>query len=126
MADPVSFVLVLLVLLQVKHLFADFYLQTPRMLRDRSLYLHRGRLEHAGIHAIASLPAMLVVGVPLGPAALVALAEWAVHFHIDWAKGVWSDRKNHGPEQASYWRAFGVDQALHHLTYVAMVWVVLP
>ena len=125
-ADPVTFFLVLLFLLQAKHLFADFYLQTPRMLRDRGLYLHMGRVQHAGIHAVGSLVSFVLVGVPLVPALLVAIIEWAVHFHIDWGKGRWSDHTGHGPDQAGYWRAFGVDQALHQWTYLVMVWAVMP
>lgn len=126
MADPVTFFLVLLFLLQAKHLFADFYLQTPRMLRDRGLYLHMGRVQHAGIHAVGSLVAFVLVGVPLVTALVVAIIEWAVHFHIDWGKGRWSDHTGHGPDQAGYWRAFGVDQALHQWTYLVMVWAVMP
>ncbi|MEL6450681.1 MAG: DUF3307 domain-containing protein [Pseudomonadota bacterium] len=126
MADPVLFLLVLLFLLQTKHLFADFYMQTPRMLRDRSRYLHMGRLQHAGLHAVGSLVAMVLVGVPVALALVVAVVEWAVHFHIDWGKGRWSDHTGHGPDQAGYWRAFGVDQALHQWTYLVMAWVVMP
>ena len=79
MADPVTFVIVLLFLLQTKHLFADFYLQTPRMLRDRGRYLHLGRLQHAGLHAVGSLVAMVVVGgpLPLARIAWVAPTTWA-------------------------------------------------
>jgi hypothetical protein len=126
LADPVIFALALLFLLQTKHLFADFFLQTPRMLRNRGRYLHVGRLQHAGLHGFGSLVAMAVLGVPVGVAMAVAAVEWVVHFHIDWAKGRWSDRTGHAPHQAGYWRAFGVDQALHQWTYLVMVWVVLP
>lgn len=126
MSDPAVFVFGLLFLLQTKHLFADFYLQTPRMLRGRGRYVHMGRLQHAGLHGIGSLVAMMIVGVPVGLAVMVAVLEWAVHFHIDWAKGRWSDHTGHGPDQAGYWRAFGVDQALHQWTYLVMVWAVLP
>lgn len=125
MTDPVITLLFLVLLLQIKHLFADFFLQTPRMLRDRGVYLHVGRLQHAGLHGLGSLMAMVLVGVPVGLALTIAVIEWAVHFHIDWLKGRWSDYTGHGPDQAGYWRAFGVDQAAHHVTYLAMVWVAL-
>ena len=126
MADPVTFLLVLLFLLQAKHLFADFYLQTPKMLRNRGVYLHAGRAQHAGVHAIGSLIALILVGVPLLFSLIVVVVEWVVHYHIDWGKGRWSDHTGHGPDQAGYWRAFGVDQALHQWTYLCMVWAVLP
>lgn len=126
MTDPVTFALGLLFLLQAKHLFADFFLQTSRMLANRAVYMHLGRLQHAGIHAVGSLVAMVLIGVPVSLALLVAVAEWMVHFHIDWGKGRWSDHTGHGPGQAGFWRAFGVDQAMHQWTYLVMVWAVLP
>ena len=124
-AEPVMFAIGLLFLLQLKHLFADFYLQTSRMLRDRARYVHVGRAQHAGIHALGSILAMSIVGVAWVPMLVIAAVEWVVHFHIDWFKGLWSDRMEHGPEDASYWRAFGFDQALHQWTYLAMVWAAL-
>lgn len=126
MDNPVTFALVLLFLLQAKHLFADFYLQTPWMLNDRAVYAHLGRAAHAGIHALGTVPALLIVGVPLGITLIIALLEWVLHFHIDWGKGVWTDKKDHGPQNASYWRAFGFDQALHQWTYLVIAWVVMP
>jgi hypothetical protein len=45
-----------------------------------------------------------------------------VHFHIDWAKARYSDTHDLTPAQARFWQATGLDQALHQLTYVAMVW----
>ena len=126
LTDPVLFALALLFLLQTKHLFADFFLQTPRMLCNRGVYVHVGRLQHAGIHSAGSLVAMLLVGVSAPLAILVAVIELIVHFHIDWVKGRWSDHTGHGPDQAGYWRAFGVDQALHQWTYLLMVVAVLP
>ncbi|WP_147108761.1 DUF3307 domain-containing protein [Tateyamaria sp. syn59] len=126
MTDPVTFALVLLFLLQVKHLFADFYLQTPRMLANRAVYMHFGRLQHAGLHAVGSLVAMVLVGVPVWLGFVVAIAEWIAHFHIDWGKGWWSEHTGHDPSQGGFWRAFGLDQAVHQWTYLVMVWAVLP
>lgn len=115
--------LFLLILLQVKHMFADFYLQTPRMLEGRSKYVHFGRAQHALLHAVGSIIALFLVGATLPVVVYILLAEWVVHYHIDWAKGWYSDVVGHTPADAGYWRAFGFDQALHQLTYVAMIWV---
>lgn len=120
----VTSALILLVLLEIKHLFADYFLQTPQMLSNRGQYVHAGRALHCVVHVIGSGIAMLLVGVPAGALALVLMAEWLVHYHIDFGKGIWSNRMGHGPADASYWRAFGVDQFLHQVTYVAMVWAV--
>jgi len=118
----VATVLLLFCLLQIKHMFADYFLQTPRMLSGRSTYLHMGRAQHAAVHALLSIPVFLVVGANFGFVLALAAAEWVVHFHLDWAKANYSEKRGLNPTQALFWFAFGVDQALHQLTYVAMVW----
>lgn len=122
MGDVTGQMLILLVLLQIKHMFADFYMQTPRMLSGRDTYLHLGRAEHAGVHALGSVIVFVIMGAPVLFTVLVVAAEWVVHFHIDWAKARWSVRKQHTPAQAGFWRAAGLDQACHQLTYIAMAW----
>ena len=126
MTDLVVSVLLLLVLFQIKHMFADYFLQTPKMLAGRNSYLHMGRAQHALVHAIGSAICLVLVGSPIVFMLWLVLAEWVIHFHIDWGKATWSDTKGHGPQDAGFWRATGVDQALHQLTYVAMTaaWVV--
>lgn len=122
MGDQMGIVLLLFVLFQVKHMFADYFLQTPRMLTGRGEYWHRGRAEHAGIHAVGSIIVFLLVGTPIVFTIVICLVEWVVHFNIDWAKARYSDRKGFTPAQPGFWRAAGLDQACHQLTYVAMVW----
>lgn len=123
MGEHYSALLILLCLLQIKHMFGDYFLQTKIMLDGRDQYVHLGRFLHAGVHALGSLLVFLVVGAPLGFVILLVLAEWVVHFHIDWWKGRLTADQNLTPADAGYWRASGVDQALHQLTYVAMIWL---
>ena len=109
--------------MQIKHMFADYYLQTPKMLSGRGEYFHVGRAQHAGIHSIGSAIAFLIIGAPVTFILILVLVEWVVHFNIDWGKAKYSDAKGYGPTQAGFWRANGFDQALHQLTYVAMAWI---
>ena len=122
MTGALQTALILLSLLQVKHLFADYFLQTPRMLSGRDEYLHLGRAQHAGLHGLFSVVVFLLVGAPIGFTLVLCLIETVVHYHIDWGKGCHAARQRHQPTDAGYWRAFGTDQLLHQLTYVAMVW----
>ena len=122
MPDLIVTLLVLFSLLQIKHMFADYFLQTPKMLEGRGEYLHPGRAQHAGVHALGSVLCLLAVGAPLGFIAVLALAEWVLHFHIDWGKARYCEGRDYTPYQAGFWRAAGVDQALHQFTYVGMVW----
>ena len=122
MPASVSTVLILICLLQIKHMFADYFLQTPKMLQGRGSYWHMGRAQHAGVHALGSVLALLAVGAPLGFILVLVPLEWAVHFNIDWGKARYGEVKGYGPNEAGFWRANGFDQALHHLTYIAMTW----
>ena len=125
MTQLVLSILILLSLLQVKHMFADYFLQTPKMLEGRGTYLHMGRAQHALVHAVGSLICFVVLGTPLWFVLVIIAAEWIIHFHIDWGKAVYTANKGHGPTDAGFWRAAGFDQFLHQMTYVAMIgaWV---
>ncbi|MCB1362547.1 MAG: DUF3307 domain-containing protein [Rhodobacteraceae bacterium] len=122
MSATVGTVLLLFCLLQIKHMFADYFLQTPRMLSGRGEYLHLGRAQHAGVHALGSIIAFVAIGAPVGFVLIVAALEWVVHFNIDWGKARYCDGRGLGPANAGFWRAAGFDQALHQFTYIAMVW----
>lgn len=110
----------LIALLQIKHLFADYFLQTPFMLITDGKYLHLGRAVHVMIHMIGSAMMLAVFGAPFGLLIAIVAAEGAAHYHIDWGKAVITKSRNDTPADAAFWRLHGTDQALHQLTYVAM------
>lgn len=122
MSATIGTVLLLICLLQIKHMFADYFLQTPKMLAGRSAYRHAGRAQHAAVHSVGSAIALFVVGSPIAFTIALVAIEWVVHFHIDYGKARHSDKTGYGPNEAGYWRAYGIDQTLHQLTYVAMAW----
>lgn len=113
--------LVLMVLLQVKHMFADYFLQPAFMRSGRDTYLHYGRLAHAAVHALGTAFALGFVSTPLTVLAVLAGGDLILHFHIDWLKARLTDGKGLTPADAGFWRAAGVDQAAHQLTYVAIL-----
>lgn len=116
----------LLLLLQAKHLLADFVLQSGWIVRNKGIYGHPGGLVHAGLHALLSLGAMLWLG-PLMPATAltIALGEMIVHYHIDWSKDKLIKRMGTDPSEWRYWVVTGADQFAHQLTYVAMLALIL-
>ena len=48
------------------------------------------------------------------------VAEFVVHYHIDWVKEQ-VVRRYDIREGARFWNAIGVDQLLHNLTYLAIL-----
>lgn len=122
MTETVCTVLLLFALLETKHMFADYFLQTPWMLSGRGEYMHPGRAAHAGVHVVGSILVFLIVGAPIGFILVAAVLEWVIHFNIDFWKASMSDKMKLAPTDAGFWRAAGFDQWLHHMTYVAMTW----
>lgn len=122
MPVSVGTVMLLLCLFQIKHMFADFFLQTPKMLAGRGQYWHMGRAQHAGVHVIASILVFLIMGAPIGFILIIVALEWVIHFNIDYGKASYSAKKELAPTMARFWHAVGFDQCLHQLTYIAMTW----
>jgi hypothetical protein len=110
-------VILLLALFGIKHFICDFVLQFPYMLAQKGIYGARGGLDHAYIHGIFTwFILMPFIG---SMAAFPALVDIAAHYHIDWAK----QQLNKGltPADRMFWVWFGADQALHYLTYIAII-----
>ena len=116
-------ILVLVGLLQIKHLLADFYFQTLWMLTGRDQYLHLGRTSHAGLHSIFSVIVFALFGTPITWLVILFLLEFVIHFHVDFWKARENVVKGLTPEDAKFWRAMGLDQCIHHLTNLFMVWL---
>lgn len=126
MSETLLLALGLVALLQIKHVVADFVLQSQYIIENRRYYGHPGGLVHVAIHAAGSFLALLIVGLP-GLVATLALllCEAVVHYHVDWTKDNLVQHYKLTPRDAPFWYATGIDQGLHQLTYLAMAayWV---
>ena len=113
-------VLQLVLLLEVKHFVCDGPLQTRRMVEEKSSYGQRLGLVHAGLHGVASLGLLGLLGIGWGLAAGLALAEAAIHYHIDFVKENVAKSAGLTVRDRTFWWLMAGDQALHHVTYLAM------
>lgn len=110
----------LFALLLVKHFVGDFVLQSKWQVHQKGIYGAPGGIVHSGIHVAGTLVALIAVATPIPVMATVLIAEFLVHYHIDWGKEQivrafdWRDG-------ARFWNAIGFDQLLHGLTYLAIV-----
>lgn len=125
MTVSLTTVLTLFVVLQIKHFICDFPLQTRYQVVNKGTYLHPGGILHAGIHAIGTLPVFLIVTPTLIVGAAILVGEFLIHYHLDWGKGRIMKATGWTNGQAPYWWAIGFDQLAHHLTYVAIVAVLM-
>ncbi len=114
-----------LLLFQLKHLIADFALQTPAMIRTKGVYGRRGGLQHAAIHVLASAPILAWIGIGIPLLLGLLAAEFVLHYHIDWGKERLGRVVGLVQDRWLYWFVLGVDQALHQITYIGMLWIIV-
>lgn len=115
----------LFVVFQAKHFVADFPLQREYMLRkvrpgwDFILPLSM----HCGVHSGMTLAICLWWKPSLW---WLAILDFVAHFIMDRLKsgprylGRFNDRT-----RTSYWAAFGLDQMVHHLTHLYIIWLLV-
>ena len=121
-------IFVLLALLTIKHVGADFVFQSGYILKNRRYYGHPAGLLHVIYHMIGSLVAFVLVGTPITLLAVLLIVEAVLHYHIDWAKDNYVLSRGLTKNDGRFWFAIGADQMLHHLTYIGLVlwWSLSP
>jgi Protein of unknown function (DUF3307) len=119
---PVDILLLALVYLAGKHALADFFLQTKYQWANKGRYGHPGGILHALIHAALSAPILLMLPPPSSSYGIAVLgAEFVAHYHCDWLKEKFVKAWGLGFQNDGFWRAMGIDQLVHGITYIAMV-----
>lgn len=121
MPDGVAQLLImLLVLFQAKHFVCDGLLQTAAMVRDKGHYGRWLGIKHAGIHGIGTLAVMSLAGIAPSASLALALADFALHYHIDFGKEQIVRRAGWTTSDPRFWWSLSADQVLHQLTYVLL------
>lgn len=102
-------VIFLYVILQIKHMFADYILQFDYMLHEKISYGHVGGIHHSMIHGLGTWALFWAGGSSL--AFWLALTDFLSHYHIDW-----------GCSKIKNIRiSLGVEQFLHNVTYTILI-----
>jgi hypothetical protein len=116
----------LLLLLQIKHCYADFVLQTYMQTVKKGVWMNPIGISHTLDHMYCSLIAILIFSflVPINPFSIlfVVFIEGITHYLIDFSKVKYGSKDNTKP---IFWTQFGLDQLAHQFTYVWMIWVLL-
>ena len=117
-------VIVVMILLQVKHLVFDFILQTPYQWMNKGTYGHPGGVLHSGLQAIGTAIAFFYF-IPFWTMVLISLVDAIVHYHVDWTKMNLNKKLCLTPQTEEFWWLLGADQFAHQATYVFLVMAVL-
>jgi hypothetical protein len=119
-------ILILLLLLQIKHCYADFYLQTYMQTVKKGVWMDPIGLSHTVDHIYSSLIVMLGFSlfVSINPISIifVVAVESIIHYIVDFTKVKYGCKDNTKP---IFWTQFGLDQLAHEMTYLWMVWYLL-
>jgi hypothetical protein len=108
----------------VKHLLADYYLQTAWMVKGK------GRESdwvmplavHAGVQAAGTLLIILAARPSLW---WLAVVDFVLHFAIDRGKVLVGRRCGLTIDKSAFWWAIGTDQFLHQITNFAFVLIIV-
>ena len=123
--NSAALIVSLLVWLQFKHFVADYLLQPPWILRGKGDFRKSGGYAHAGLHVCGSLPGLYFAGLDAGVIALLAVAEFSIHYLIDHTKAVHARHHPHAPSTRAFWALHGADQLMHHFTYSGLLLVAM-
>lgn len=109
-----------------KHFIFDFLLQGPYQYLNKGTYGHPGGILHSGLQAISSLAALVPFFGATQFVVVVCVAEFLIHYHVDWAKMNLNKYWGLKPDNSEYfWWLLGADQLLHYLTYFGMIFVLI-
>jgi hypothetical protein len=114
-------VILLLSLFGIKHFIFDFLLQKPYQYQNKGTYGHPGGLLHSGLHALGTV-LVLWIFADIFWCILMAVFDFAVHYHVDWAKV--KINKKFGwtaTTHEEFWWLLGLDQLMHWLTYCVII-----
>ena len=116
---PVGAFALLLVAFAVKHLVADFLLQTNWMAqgKERASAWFWPLCAHTGLHGFGTLLIALAVKPALW---WLAPVDFVIHTAIDRGKAVICQRARFATTDARFWWLIGIDQFLHQVTHIGL------
>ena len=119
-------ILALLTLLQIKHWYADFKIQTYMQTIKKGVWLDPVGISHTMDHIWCSLVALFVFSVifPINVSLIIPIVfvEGILHYTIDYTKVKYGCKDNTKP---LFWNQFGLDQLAHQVCYMAMAYILI-
>ncbi|MGE0233379.1 MAG: DUF3307 domain-containing protein, partial [Flavobacteriaceae bacterium] len=123
--NPVEMALVVMLGLELKHFVADYLLQTVWMIKGKDSFAKAGGYAHAGVHVAGTAIVFLLLAFPLRVIATIIVAEFVVHYLLDFAKAHYGEDAPVTESPQKYWAYHGLDQLFHHITYIGMTYLVV-
>ena len=115
-------IVLLLLLLQIKHWYADFKIQTYMQTVKKGVWMDPVGISHSLDHVWGTMLALMIFSLfyTVYPILIVIIAvvEGIIHYFIDYTKVKYGCKDNTKP---LFWNQFGLDQLAHQLCYLLIV-----
>lgn len=115
-------ILLLLLLFQIKHWYADFKIQTYMQTVKKGVWLDPVGVSHSCDHVWTTLVCLFIFSmfqsVAVSTILTVAVLEGIYHYAVDYIKVKHGCKDNTKP---LFWNQFGLDQLAHQASYLAIV-----
>ena len=116
-------IFILIGALFIKHWYIDFVNQSLEEVNGKGIYGNAHGLMHSIKHGVATFLIFCWFTHEFSFSVIIALIDFALHYHIDWAKININKRWNYTVEDPKFWAWLGADQLAHSLTYLMLVWL---
>ena len=117
--------ILLVLLLQIKHLICDGLLQTKEMVHSKGIYGKGLGILHSALHGAGTFVALAIFGTSLSLSIGIALADAVLHYHVDFIKENLTRMRGWTVADREFWWAQMTDQFIHNVTYLAIAAYVL-
>lgn len=116
--------LFILILFQIKHWYVDFVDQSMDEINSKGNYGEWLGIRHSLKHGVLTYVCIaFMVGAEYWAFALIlAVLDFALHYHIDWCKMNYGNRDISTPQ---FWNHLGMDQMFHQITYILLGYMVV-
>ena len=116
-------ILAILALLQIKHWYVDFVIQTMDEVNGKGIYGNWQGIKHSLKHGVATM-LVLFPFMWYAPEFVLILGffDFITHYHIDWAKMNWGNRDITTP---AFWAHLGLDQMMHQFVYLIIIGLIV-
>ena len=112
-------ILLLLLLLQIKHWYADFKIQTYMQTVKKGVWMNLTGISHSLDHVWGTFVALLIFNlfypITAFTIVLIGVVEGITHYLIDYTKVRYGCKDNTKP---LFWNQFGLDQLAHQFCYL--------
>lgn len=126
-------IFILLVVFQIKHYLADYPLQFSYMYTWKGMPTHwiAPLRDHAAVHAAMTL---FITGVYIASKTpdMSTREAFAIIFAVSFFDGIshfiidrWKATRGVGPDTEIFWYYLGIDQMLHHLVGIVIIYILI-